>query len=247
MFVESRARHDWDEIRAYYLAGNSPRDCRTRFQITSEAWAIAVSRGDIVLRAHRPKPRGRTTAAVQRLVGQGLSQAAIARELGVSKPTVCFHMRKLGVPARTEPALRYDWTAIRDYYVAGHSATECQKRFGFSRNAWADAIDRGAIEPRPRLEPLDEILAAGRRRSRDNTKLRLLTAGLKHRRCEACGLVEWLGQPIALQLHHINGDGRDNRLQNLVLLCPNCHSQTDTWGARNKGRLRAPEIRGAVA
>ncbi len=41
---------------------------------------------------------------------------------------------------------------------------------------------------------------------------------------------------LSLELHHVNGDGQDNRLENLMLLCPNCHSQTDTWGARNKGR-----------
>ena len=39
-----------------------------------------------------------------------------------------------------------------------------------------------------------------------------------------------------MQLHHVNGDGRDNRLDNLELLCPNCHSQTETYGGRNGHR-----------
>jgi hypothetical protein len=44
-------------------------------------------------------------------------------------------------------------------------------------------------------------------------------------------------------LHHVNGDGLDNRLENLQILCPNCHAQTDTWGGRNKGRrLRAAAL-----
>jgi hypothetical protein len=41
-------------------------------------------------------------------------------------------------------------------------------------------------------------------------------------------------------LHHVNGDKRDNRLANLALLCPNCHSQTETWGRRNGAR--SPEL-----
>lgn len=48
-------------------------------------------------------------------------------------------------------------------------------------------------------------------------------------KCCICGLSEWMGKPITLQLHHINGDNRDNRIENLQLLCPNCHSQTDSF------------------
>ncbi|WP_442911560.1 HNH endonuclease [Lachnospira sp.] len=47
-----------------------------------------------------------------------------------------------------------------------------------------------------------------------------------------CGISEWLGNPITIQLHHINGDREDNRLENLIMLCPNCHSQTHNFCKR---------------
>jgi hypothetical protein len=68
-----------------------------------------------------------------------------------------------------------------------------------------------------------------------NLKRRLLAAGLKEPRCERCGIEDWLGEPLALPLHHINGDNRDDRLENLMLLCPNCHSQTENFAERNVG------------
>jgi transposase-like protein len=239
MFVAGRAsKYGWKAIRSFYESGHTIRECQERFGFSNGAWDGAVRRGDVVTGA-RSKPRGATREAVARLYADGRSQTAIARELGISKPTVCFHLRMLGVPPVEDFARRYDWNEIRAYYDAGHSMTECRRRFGFSRNAWWDAIRRGAIVPRPRSEPIDAILAAGRRRNRNHIKSRLVTAGLKELRCEQCGITDWQGGPLSFELHHVNGDGLDNRLQNLLLLCPNCHSQTDTWGGRNSGRKQA--------
>lgn len=65
-------------------------------------------------------------------------------------------------------------------------------------------------------------------------KNKLIKEGVKEQRCECCGTTEWLGQPIKLELHHLNGDNTDNRLENLQLLCPNCHSYTDNYGGKNQ-------------
>ncbi len=67
-------------------------------------------------------------------------------------------------------------------------------------------------------------------------KERLLREGLLRTECEQCGLSEWRGKPLSVHIDHINGVKDDHRLENLRMLCPNCHSQTDTYGARNKGR-----------
>jgi 5-methylcytosine-specific restriction endonuclease McrA len=134
-------------------------------------------------------------------------------------------------------ACTYDWPAIQAYYHEGHSKRECQKRFGFSSWAWAYAVKRGAIAPRPQTMPLVELLRAGPKRGRSHVKSRLMAAGLKTNECEECGLTEWRNRPLSMALHHVNGDGRDNRLENLALLCPNCHSQTPNFGVKNAGRV----------
>lgn len=69
----------------------------------------------------------------------------------------------------------------------------------------------------------------------NNTSLKkkLLKMNVMEYKCAICGISEWLGNPLSLQLDHINGDNRDNRLENLRLLCPNCHSQTSTFSGRN--------------
>ncbi|SES81878.1 HNH endonuclease signature motif containing protein [Hymenobacter actinosclerus] len=65
---------------------------------------------------------------------------------------------------------------------------------------------------------------------------RLIEYGLKEHRCEACTLSEWLGEPIPLELHHVNGVNNDHRLENLQLLCPNCHALTDNYRGKNQKR-----------
>lgn len=69
-------------------------------------------------------------------------------------------------------------------------------------------------------------------------RLRLIRKGVKEHRCESCGLSVWLGQPIQLELDHIDGDHKNNELSNLRLLCCNCHAQTHTWRGR---KLKKPE------
>ena len=69
---------------------------------------------------------------------------------------------------------------------------------------------------------------------RHGIKRRLFAEGLKFERCEMCGISEWLGHKIGLELDHINGDSHDHRLNNLRILCPNCHATTSTYRGKNK-------------
>jgi hypothetical protein len=59
-------------------------------------------------------------------------------------------------------------------------------------------------------------------------------------RCALCGIEPmWLGEPLPLEVDHIDGEWRNNRIENLRLLCPNCHSTTDSYRGRGKGRARS--------
>jgi hypothetical protein len=64
---------------------------------------------------------------------------------------------------------------------------------------------------------------------------RLLKEGVKEYKCECCGRIEWLGEPIKLELHHVNGVKDDLRLCNLQILYPNCHAFTDNYRGKNIG------------
>jgi 5-methylcytosine-specific restriction endonuclease McrA len=67
-------------------------------------------------------------------------------------------------------------------------------------------------------------------------KLKLFRDLFKEEKCEICGIKEWMGKKAPLELDHIDGNHYNNELSNLRILCPNCHSQTDTNSGKNKGK-----------
>ena len=82
---------------------------------------------------------------------------------------------------------------------------------------------------------IEEILVENSSFSSSEVKKKLLKFNLLEYRCSLCSLEDiWNGKKISLQLDHINGINNDNRLENLRLLCPNCHSQTETFSGKHR-------------
>lgn len=65
-------------------------------------------------------------------------------------------------------------------------------------------------------------------------KNRLFRERIKENRCEKCGINEWNGKSINCELDHIDGDRTNHKIENLRIICPNCHSQTETYRSKNK-------------
>lgn len=100
--------------------------------------------------------------------------------------------------------------------------------------------------PSIKKKAIQEILIENSGWSSHMLKLRLFREGLKEQKCERCGNTQWEGQPIPLELHHLNGVHNDNRLENLQILCPNCHALTENYSGKSSQVLSArdesPEV-----
>jgi hypothetical protein len=94
---------------------------------------------------------------------------------------------------------------------------------------------RGAHTPVVPARPLGELLVVGKLVKTSTLRDRLIREGLREPVCEICDRRTWNRRPIPLELDHVNGRRDDNQLENLRLLCPNCHAQTDTYRGRNIG------------
>lgn len=92
------------------------------------------------------------------------------------------------------------------------------------------------------MERLKSLLRVNNFVTSSQLRVRLIKSGLIENQCEICKLLpEWHGTKLTLQLDHINGDNTDNRIENLRLLCPNCHSQTITF-CRGKNKTHPDSI-----
>ena len=140
-------------------------------------------------------------------IKNNLSIAGVCRELGI---------RPIGGNYKT-----------LHYYIKEYNLDTSH----FTGQGWNAGTRYRNIHPKC---PIEDILSGKvEYRNTLNLKNRLLKENIKEHKCENCGNSEWLGNKIPLELHHINGNNTDNRLENLQLLCPNCHALTDNYRGNN--------------
>jgi len=88
----------------------------------------------------------------------------------------------------------------------------------------------------PNKRPIEDYLSNSKYIQSNKLRKRLLRDKIFEHKCSSCNSSSWLGKPIPLELDHKNGNHKDNSLDNLRLLCPNCHALTPTYRGKNKSK-----------
>jgi 5-methylcytosine-specific restriction endonuclease McrA len=160
---------------------------------------------------------------LEKFVQEGFSTHDIAREMGVSQTNICHWLKKYG--------LKTIRSKSSNPYTKLFVCTHCNKLKPVSRSSFNKYCSAQCQQDyqRSQIDFKDY--------KRDRTRRLYL---IRHRghQCECCKNTEWNNQSIPLEIDHIDGNHQNNVLENVRLLCPNCHAQTPTYKNRNAGNGR---------
>lgn len=152
--------------------------------------------------------------------------------------------------------LKTVWDITNDDFIKyvneSNTYTDVLKKCGYKNHGNAKTIKKRIIllklsinhfvknvPPIKAKRELNDILIDGITLNGTDLKKRLVNELNWEYKCSECGISEWNNKKISLELDHINGIHTDNRIENIRLLCPNCHSQTPTFRAKNKKEVTA--------
>lgn len=202
------------------------------------------------------------TDRIREMLSAGYRYGDICRELGVASSTVAYHARRIGASKFSFDRTTYDWDEIQKYYDDGNTLSDIVSKFGMNWSSITEAKRRGDFktddsnERKKKLKdkrmetasqtPDKNILCVDSIASPTSVKrkiklLQLIPYECHNHSCSLHGNInpEWAGKKLVLYLDHVNGRRNDNRLENLRWLCPNCHSQTDTYAGKNIKKIGA--------
>ena len=132
---------------------------------------------------------------------------------------------------------------IKEIVFSGKTMNECANILGipfttfkrraihlniYKPNTGRKGLKRESKEYEKIKIPLEKIISGdyGKKYTSSRLRKRLIDEGYKKNICEGCGINEWMGEILSLELHHKDGNHLNNHLENLSILCPNCHSLT---------------------
>ncbi|MFI1941678.1 HNH endonuclease [Streptomyces purpureus] len=206
------------------------------------------------------RERLEAAAGTSRTLSEALGKLGVDPKSGTRR-YVRDRMRKLGVDTSHFEREGARWTraVLEPAVAASTSVCEVLRRLGvdvvggnhthisrrikaygldtshFTTTAWTERMRHNQRRRTPAEVLVENTSPYARRHQSNRLKSVMLEVGVEDR-CALCGIeAVWLGEPLPLEVDHVDGNWRNNRIENLRLLCPNCHSTTDTYRGRGKG------------
>lgn len=189
---------------------------------------------------------------IKKLLKEGKKYQEISIATDAALSTIAYHAQKMGLRKFTFSKQKYDWKEIQKYADEGYCIVEIIEKFKMNWSTFRDARLKSLItlptKRRTRKVPkpfsrsgivysddflFSENCPIGFGVVKRRFKY-LVPPACSNNKCPIYNMQnpQWAGIPITLHIDHINGIRTDNRMTNLRWLCPNCHSQTDTYCGR---------------
>jgi len=208
------------------------------------------------MRNKEPKRLRFSDEELRVLVAESTSASDLMRRLGYKgraskdfKKLKETRLDSLGLAVIKKPRYKHSDQQVLNAALQATSVSDCMRLLGvdptgFAHNRMSKRLRSLGISfdstpwnkgKKCESRPISDYLVLnGPKIGTSRLRQRLISEGIKTAKCDECGIENWQNKPISFHLDHINGNNRDNRFENLEVLCPNCHSQTPTYAKRKQ-------------